>query len=162
MPAVPPSAVTDAWNELNLEDDDHLSTHVSQFRAAQPVLAGFLQAAEEAIAERDDRGLIFFYGLWAWLAFQKCGAANHEIDEERIDAAWSENELAMQHLAAAGDERWLHHARSLTREYGQMALLGAITESIMDPGLTDRPRADDLSGIILLYVKTAIDALDGT
>lgn len=65
MPTVPPSAVTDAWNELNIEDDEKLATHVAQFRSEQPVLAGFLQAAEEALAERDDRGLVFFYGLWA-------------------------------------------------------------------------------------------------
>ena len=161
MPTVPPSAVTDAWNELNIEDDEKLAMHVAQFRMEQPVLAGFLQAAEEAIAERDDRGLVFFYGMWAWLAFKKCGGAAHEVTEERIEAAWEENEEEMQELAAVDETRWLHSARALTREYRQMALLGAMTESIMDPGLTDRPRTDDLSGIILLHVKTAIDALDG-
>ena len=160
MPTVPPSAVTDAWNELNLEDDEQLAIHVAQFRAEQPVLAGFLQAAEEAIADRDDRGLMFFYGLWAWLAFRKCGGAAHEVTEERIEAAWEENEEEMQELAAVDERRWLHSARSLTSEYRQMALLGAMTESIMDPGLTDRPRTDDLSGVILLHLKTAIDALD--
>ncbi|MDB6070368.1 MAG: hypothetical protein JWL81_1539 [Verrucomicrobiales bacterium] len=161
MPIVPPSAVTDAWNELNIEDDEKLATHVAQFRAEQPILAGFLQAAEEAIAERDDRGLIFFYGLWAWLAFRKCGGATHEVTEERIEAAWENNEEEMHQLEAASQLRWLNEARSLTSEYRQMALLGAMTESIMDPGLTDRPRTDDLSGIILLHVKTGIDALDG-
>ena len=161
MPTVPPSAVTDAWNELNTVDDEKLAIHVAQFRAEQPVLAGFLQAAEEAIADRDDRGLVFFYGLWAWLAFKKCGGATHEVTEERIEAAWEENEEEMQELAAVDQRRWLHSARSLTSQYRQMALLGAMTESIMDPGLTDRPRSDDLSGIILLHVKTAIDALDG-
>lgn len=161
MPTVPPSAVTDAWNELNIEDDEKLAIHVAQFRAEQPVLAGFLQAAEEAIADRDDRGLVFFYGLWAWLAFKKCGGATHEVTEDRIEAAWEENEEEMQELAAVDQRRWLHSARSLTSQYRQMALLGAMTESIMDPGLTDRPRSDDLSGIILLHVKTAIDALDG-
>jgi hypothetical protein len=161
MPIVPPSAVTDAWNELNLAADEQLEAHVAQFRAEQPVLAGFLQAAEEAIADRDDRGMIFFYGLWAWLAFRKCGGAEHEVSEERIEAAWDENDDEMQALAAADERRWLHGARTLTREYRQMALLGAMTESIMDPGLTDRPRTDDLSGVILLYLKTAIDALDG-
>lgn len=160
MPIVPPSAVTDAWNELNLAGDEQLEAHVAKFRAEQPVLAGFLQAAEEAIAERDDRGMIFFYGLWAWLAFRKCGGAAHEVSEERIEAAWDENDDEMQELAAADERRWLHSARTLTGEYRQMALLGAMTESIMDPGLTDRPRTDDLSGVILLYLKTAIDALD--
>ena len=161
MPIVPPSAVTDAWNELNIEDDEKLAVHVAQFRSEQPVLAGFLQAAEEAIAERDDRGLTFFYGLWAWLAFRKCGGATHEVTEERIEAAWDNNEDEMHELEAASQLRWLNEARALTSEYRQMALLGAMTESIMDPGLTDRPRTDDLSGIILLHVKTAIDALDG-
>ena len=161
MPTVPPSAVTDAWNELNIEDDEKLATHVAEFRAQQPVLAGFLQAAEEAIAERDDRGLIFFYGLWAWLAFRKCGGATHEVTEERIEAAWENNDEEVQELGAVEQSHWLHEARSLTRDYRQMALLGAMTESIMDPGLTDRPRSDDLSGILLVHVKTAIDALDG-
>lgn len=85
----------------------------------------------------------------------------HEVTEERIEAAWEENEDEMSELEAADDRRWLQEARTLTRDYRQMALLGAMTESIMDPGLTDRPRSDDLSGIILLHVKTAIDALDG-
>ncbi len=161
MPTVPPSAVTDAWNELNLEDDDRLATHVAQFRAEQPVLAGYLQAAEEAVSERDDRGLIFFYGLWAWLAFRKCGGAAHEVTEERIEAAWEDNEDEMHELEAMNQGRWLSGARSLTSDYRQMALLGAMTESIMDPGLTDRPQTDDLSGVILLHLKTAIDALDG-
>lgn len=160
MPVVPPSAVTDAWNELNTEDDDRLTDHVALFRQEQPILAGYLQAAEEAISSRDDRGLIFFYGLWAWLAFKKCGGATHEITEERIDAAWDQNEREMEMLGAASQLQWMHGARAVTRDYRQMALLGAVTESVMDPGLTDRPHTDDLSGIILLHVKTAIDALD--
>jgi len=153
--------VTDAWNELNLEDDERLATHVAQFRAEQPVLAGYLQAAEEALSERDDRGLIFFYGLWAWLAFRKCGGAGHEVTEERIEAAWEDNEEEMHELEAMNQGLWLSGARSLTSAYRQMALLGAMTESIMDPGLSDRPRTDDWSGVILLHLKTAIDALDG-
>ena len=160
MPTVPPSAVTDAWNELNLEEDERLAAHVAGFRLEQPVLAGFLQAAEEAIAERDDRGVVFFYGLWAWLAFKKCGGATHEVTEERLEAAWEENERGVAELEAAGDRQWLHQARGLTRDYRQMALLGAMTESIMDPGLVNRVVHDDLSGIILLHVKTAVDALD--
>lgn len=160
MPIVPPSAVTDAWNELNIEDDDRLTDHVALFRSEQPVLAGYLQAAEEAVSSRDDRGLIFFYGLWAWLAFKKCGGAEHEVTEQRIDAAWDQNELEMEMLGAGSKLQWLHGARAITRDYRQMALLGAVTESVMDPGLTDQPRTDDLSGVILMHVKTAIDCLD--
>ena len=63
MPKVPRSAVIDAWNELNAAEDEPLEIQVARFRAAQPVLAGFLQAAEERLAERDDRGLVFFYGM---------------------------------------------------------------------------------------------------
>ncbi|MES2705552.1 MAG: hypothetical protein V4726_03005 [Verrucomicrobiota bacterium] len=157
---MPPSAVTDAWNELNTEDDDRLTDHVALFRQEQPILAGYLQAAEEAISSRDDRGLIFFYGLWAWLAFKKCGGATHEVTEERIEAAWDENERQMEILGAASELQWMRGARHLTRDYPQMALLGAVTESVMDPGLTDTPRTDDLSGVILLHVKTAIDSLN--
>ena len=161
MPKVPRSAVIDAWNELNAAEDEPLEIQVARFRAAQPVLAGFLQAAEERLAERDDRGLVFFYGMWAWLAFRKCGGAKHEVTEERLEAAWDQNEDEMAALAAADERGWLHQARGLTRDYAQMALLGAMTESLMDPGLTDRPRSDDLTGLILLHLKTAIDALDG-
>ncbi len=160
MPRVPRSAVIDAWNELNTAEDEPLAIAVARFRAAQPILAGFLQAAEERLAERDDRGLVFFYGLWAWLAFRKCGGASHEVTEERIEEAWEQNQEEVEALAAADERRWLHQARGLTREYPQMALLGAMTESLMDPGLTDRPRSDDMSGLILLHLKTAIDALD--
>lgn len=159
MPVVPPSAVTDAWHELNDAEGGNLPDFAARFRREQPVLAGYLQAAEEGVSSRDDRGLIFFYGLWAWLAFRKCGGADHEVTEERIEAAWNQNEREMELLGASS--QWHHEARALTREYRQMALLGAITESVMDPGLLDNPRTDDFSGIILLHVKTAIDSLDG-
>ncbi len=162
MPVVPVSAVTDAWNELNCGDDEALDAHVTRFRAEQPVLAGYLQAAEESIAEKDDRGLVFFYGLWAWRAFRLAGGADKEITEDMIEDAWDANEDDMRHLEAASDLRWLNQARGLTAEYRQMALLGAVTEAVMDPGLTDRPRTDDLSGIILMHAKTAIDVLDAT
>lgn len=160
MPVVPVSAVTDAWNELNCGDDEALAATVSRFRAEQPALAGYLQAAEESIAEKDDRGLVFFYGLWAWRAFRLAGGAEGEITEDMIGDIWDANEEEVRFLEASSPSRWLSHARGLTAGYRQMALLGAVTEAVMDPGLTDNPRTDDLSGVILLHVKTAIDCLD--
>lgn len=170
MPVVPYDAVLDAWNELNAgagdgeeeEAPSRLDEIVARFRHEQPALAGYLQAAEEALetSALDERGLIFFHGLWAWLAFKKCGGADREITEEMIEAAHDANELEMEELAAAPEKGWLNHAREMTKEYRQMALLGAVTEAVMDPGLLDLPRADDIAGVILLHVKTAIDSLD--
>lgn len=159
MPAVPRSAVLDAWNELNQEDADP-AAFAARFAVAQPVLSGWLRAAEDGIAGQDDRGLLYFLGIWIWLAFTRAGGATTEVTEDRILAAWENNVREMEELNAAPESRWLHHARAMTRDYRQGPLLAAVTEAVMDPGLTDKPRTDDLSGLIILHAKSVIDALD--
>ena len=161
MTALPPSLVEDTWNELNA-DPAFARTTISAFRQAQPVLSGFLRAADDHLSEiGGERGSLLMIGVWAWLAFRKAGGATLAITEERVEAAFDANQLILGGLEESDEKNVMDAASDWTETYPQMPLLAGILQHLSggDP-VTDDPRGvDDILGLMMLYSKTAIDCL---
>ena len=160
MQTLPPSVVEDAWGELDGADGGHVRRLVQQFRTEQPVLSGFLLAAEESVFAGDDRGEMLLYGVWAWLAFKRAGHTSAEITEETINAAFDENHRLFEALEHSTAPNVMDAAADWTHSYRQMPLLAALVSRIMSGNLEDPKRVDDFAGLIILHVKTLIDCLD--
>lgn len=159
MTAVPLSAVNDAWHQLNESDRESVRSWVEQFRREQPVLSGFLLAAEENLSNHNERGSLLLMGLWAWLACRLSGVRSREISEEMIESVYDANEQQMRCLDAAGDADFMDEASNWTTTYPQMPLLGAMVNELMGGEMEETRRVDDMLGILILFLKTTIDCL---
>jgi hypothetical protein len=160
MQTLPVSVVEDAWHELSSGDAADVREWVARFRTEQPPLSGFLLAAEESVFQNDDRGPLLLFGVWAWLAFKKCGRGSHEITAEMIESALDENHKLLTALEHSTEKNIMDTAAEWTSNYRQMPLLAAMLEQLVGGDL-DAPRGvDDFLGLITLYLKTTIDCLN--
>ena len=148
--------VEDCWLEICGLTPALEAELMSRFRQAQPALFGFLRAAQEATFQGEDRGCLLLYGLWVWLAFHKAHGTTREITEDDIERALSANERHIAELHAAGGPL-MDKAAGWTSTYAQMPLLAAIINRAMEGDLEEGRRVDDLLGVLILYLKTAID-----
>jgi hypothetical protein len=154
-----PALVDDVWLELSSCAPADIDTLLGRFRREQPVLGGFVRAAEECVFANDERGALVLYSLWSWLVCQRAGRATHEITEERIEAALAANSSLLASAAAAPTSDVMSTASAWTAGYPGLPLLAAILNQVMGGELENTARLDDFAGLITLYMKTVIDCL---
>ena len=154
-----PTLVDDVWRELVSSSPTVVGSLVERFRREQPVLAGFVRAAEEGVFADDERGSLMFYSLWSWLVCQRAGRAAREITEEVIEAALSENSRLLHSAATAPPSDVMSTASAWTATYPALPLLSGILNQVMGGELENTRRVDDFAGLITLYMKTVIDCL---
>ena len=135
---------------------------VEEFAREQPFLMTFLVTAEEEIEKMDDRGFLILYGMWAWLAFKYNGRTGTIVPASAIEAARNANIHEMETLHGVGDNAVDRAGRKLTKSYRQAPLLGAILNNVAEGEMESEHRQDDITGLLLVEIKTVIDALDAT
>ena len=135
---------------------------VEEFAREQPFLMTFLVTAEEEIEKMDDRGFLILYGMWAWLAFKYNGRSGTIVPASVIENARNANVREMETFNAAGDDAVDLAGRKLTKTYRQAPLLGAILNNVAEGEMESDHRQDDITGMLILEMKTVIDALDAT
>lgn len=160
MITVAQSAVDDAWNELYNSSEERAQELVEEFAHEQPHLAGFLVNAEEEISKLDDRGFLLLYGTWAWLAFKLEGRDDSTVTRGMIDASYERNTADRMRLEGITDSAMLEAARDFTAGYRHFPLLGAIINDVLEGEMESGRRDDDISGMLVVIVKTVIDCLD--
>jgi hypothetical protein len=159
MPTLSPEHIRETWLALQADGGLGWATAHDALRRQQPILAGFLRAATDSVPAGPAAADLDQLGLWAWECFRRAGHATAEITAARIDAAFDHNVAELAALEAHGDAHFLPAARSLTRAYPQMPLLGALMEHLFGRADTAGP-IDDAAGLLTLYLKTIIDVLD--
>ncbi len=171
MQTIPITAIDDAWEELNeAEDQDHDDDGdpqgepaiVAEFAEEQPHVLAFLVAGEETIEKMDDRGILIFYGMWAWLSFKYNGRSETLVTEQSLHTAFERNMQEMKKLEADVGNVSHKSMRAMTANYPQMPLLGAIIQNLAEGDVETEGREDDLSGMILIYAKSVVDAFHAT
>lgn len=159
MFALAPALVDDVWRELASSPPAVVGRLVERFRRAQPVLSGFVLAAEESVFANDERGSLMLYTLWSWLVCQRAGRAAREITEEVIEASLAENSRLLHSAATAPASDVMSTASAWTATYPALPMLSAILNQVMGGELENTRRIDDFAGLITLYMKTVIDCL---
>jgi len=159
MAAIPPSVVNEVWLELLSLSPDQLSAWIDRFRAAQPVLAGYVRAVEEGVFAEDDRGQLTLFAVWTFEAARRTGNTRREIDENTIETMLSENERLLAAVAAAPLRDIMSTASSWTEDYPNLPMLGAMLNHAMHGDLEETRRVDDFLGLLALHLKTLIDCL---
>ena len=160
MQTVSAAAVQDAWHELYDTTEEHAAELLDQFVREQPALAQLLADAEEEIGAVDDRGFLLLHGVWAWLAFRRAGRSDHAVSGDVVAAVLARNLRQTQWLEGAGNRALLDAAQDFTRDYRQWPLLSALINDILQGEMEREESVDDITGLLLLHAKTAVDALD--
>jgi hypothetical protein len=159
MITVSPAAVQDAWNDLYNSTEEHAQLLVEEFAQEQPALCLFLTDHEERITAMADRGFLLLYGVWIWRAFQMEGRDDAAVTRSAIAAAYERNRRHAADMGAS-HKALLDSAREFTRNYHHYPLFGAVMNDIMEGQLESEHLNDDITGMMLLVVKTVIDVLD--
>jgi hypothetical protein len=159
MITVSQAAVQDAWSELYNTTEEHAQALVEEFAREQPHLCAFLSEHEEMIESLADRGFLLLYGVWAWRAFQMEGRDDSTVSRGAIGAAYERNQLSAGMLGASNKEL-LDAAQEFTRNYRHYPLFGAIMNDVFEGQLESEHLNDDITGMMLLTVKTVLDVLD--
>lgn len=159
MITVSHASVQDAWNDLYNSSEEHAQLLVEEFAREQPYLCAFVTEHEEMISALADRGFLLLYGVWAWRAFQMEGRDDSTVSRMAIEAAYERNQDSAGGMGASNKEL-LDAAQEFTRSYRHFPLFGAIMNDIFEGQLDSEHMNDDISGMMLLVVKTVIDVLD--
>jgi hypothetical protein len=159
MITVSQASVQDAWNELYNTTEEHAQDLVEEFAREQPCLCAFLSEHEEMIESLADRGFLLLYGVWAWRAFQMEGRDDSTVSRGSVEAAYERNQMNAS-LMGASNRALLDAAQEFTRSYRHYPLFGAIMNDIFEGHLESEHLNDDITGMMLLVVKSVIDVLD--
>jgi len=151
--------VKEVWFELLSGSPEQVSGWIDRFRAAQPVLAGYVRAVEEGVFAGDERGQLTLFAVWAHEVCRRAGRARREIDESTIEAMLSENERLLAAVEAAPLSDVMSTASAWTASYPHLPLLGAMLHEAMHGDLEESRRVDDFLGLLTLHLKTVIDCL---
>ena len=160
MNTVPLSAIEDAWHELYDTTEERAHELMDGFVREQPELANYLSEAEQEIDKLDDRGFLMLYGVWAWLAFKLNGRDSTMVTAGAIEAASNRNHSDMMRMGEAKQSLIMDASRDFSKAFGQLPMLGAIINDVMEGKMEGESRQDDITGMIVVCVKTVIDCLD--
>ena len=160
METVPLSAIEDAWHELYETTEERTGELLDAFGMEQPELAAYLTEAEQEISALDDRGFLVLYGVWIWFAFKLSGRDAATVTTSAIEAASHRNHDDMARMDEAKSSLIMDVSRDFRREFRQLPLLGAIINDVMEGKMESDSRSDDITGMIVLCIKTVIDCLD--
>ncbi len=162
MQTIPISAIDDAWAEIMEAEETGSPELIDEFASEQPFIMTYLVSVEEEIEKLDDRGSIILYGMWAWLSFKYNGRSGTIVTAATIENARNANVKEMEELSAAGTTAHSKASIDLTHSYRQMPLLSAILTNVSEGAVESMHHLDDINGLILLEMKTVIDALEAT
>lgn len=160
LTAVPLSAIEDAWHEIYDTTEERAGALLEAFYKEQPDLAAYLATAEEEISVMDDRGFLMLYGVWIWYAFKLNGRDSTRVTVSAVEAAADRNFADAMRLQEEQTKLVMDASRDFRREFRQQAMLGAIVNDIMEGNMEGESRQDDITGMMVLCVKTVIDCLD--
>ena len=162
LTTVPLSAIEDAWHELYDTTEERAQELFSEFVREQPDAAAYLACAEEEINVLDDRGFLMLYGVWAWLACKLNGRDTTRITATALEAAAERNHADMMRMQEDRSRQVMDASAQFRAGFRQLPLLGAIINDVMEGQMEGQSRQDDITGMIVLCVKSLIDCLDAT
>ena len=162
LTTVPLSAIEDAWHELYDTTEERAQELFSEFVREQPDAAAYLACAEEEINVLDDRGFLMLYGVWAWLACKLNGHDGTRITATALAAAAERNHADMMRMQEDRSRQVMDASAQFRADFRQLPLLGAILHDVMEGQMESQSRQDDITGMIVLCVKSLLDCLDGT
>ncbi len=160
LTTVPLSAIEDAWHEIYDTTEERAQDLMEEFVREQPDLAAYLASAEEEIDTVSDRGFLMLYGVWAWLACKMNGRDTTRVPATAIEAAAQRNYKDMLRLQEEETKMVMDASAHFRKDFRQLPLLGAIINDVMEGQLEGDSRQDDVTGMIVLCMKTVIDCLD--
>lgn len=160
LTTVPLSAIEDAWHDIYNTSEERAQELLEEFVREQPDLAAYLASAEEEINTLDDRGFLMLYGVWIWRACRLNGRDTTRVTATAIEAAANRNYEDMRRLENERSRQVMDASAHFRKDFRQAPLLGAILNDVMEGAMEGESRSDDITGMIVLCAKTAIDCLD--
>jgi hypothetical protein len=160
MNTVPLSAIEDAWHDLYDTTEERAQELMDAFVKEQPELAFYLSEAEQEIDKLDERGFLILYGVWVWQAFKMNGRDSTMVSATAVEAASNRNHADMMRIGEAKQSLIMDASREFSKDFGQLPMLGAIINDIVEGQMEGEHRNDDITGMIVVCVKTVIDCLD--
>ena len=161
MNSVSREEITAAWARLCDLDEAETDALVKKFMEEQPALGIYLFANMEGMEGGAEGTRIVELVVAAWQAMsQSAGRQLPAATPEEIERAEDANARTLEELDEGSEFEWEDSVRDLLRDYNQREILGFGIEILMS-GNEDTPElASENIGLEMVWLKTAIDALD--
>ncbi len=174
MKSVPVEIVEKTWHSASRWTPDQAQEIIGVLSKSQPILLSYLMDAGEDVLSGQERELLLYIGIVIWKAMSLETQNLQGITEFTLEEAEVANLRMLEELEAAGESAG-ESIDMMLGGYNQSEVLRYAVEAVLEGAeeclegdVTGNenpseylPTPEENKGMLVLYLKTVIDCLDG-
>ncbi len=160
MKPISADVVEQTWKRLGVIPPEDATVLIDVMRKEQPSVLAYLTAVGEGQLTEDEMGLLLHIGIVVWQAMRQGDAQLPMVSGEDLDAVESKNVQMLEYFEGESEASFYDVAERLFGSYNQYEILRHIVGALMEEQEEDLMIRDENLGIMYIYLKTVLDAMD--
>lgn len=148
------------WEEMNYLTIDESMTLVNKMAKEHPAVVAYLMTAGDNLLSEDERDLLIYLGMVVWQIVKKLSGDIPQITTDHLERAETQNIQMLEYLEGESEEDFMSTIQVLIESYNQPEILRYVVEAIIEDDEDSFAIGDEAKGVMLLCIKTVIDAFD--
>ena len=160
MEPISAETVEQTWKRLRVIPPEDAAVLIDVMRKEQPFVLAYLTAVGEGQLTEDEMGLLLHIGIVVWQVLRQGDAQPPTVSGEDLDAAESKNFQMLEYFEGESEASFYDVAERLFGSYNQHEVLRHIVGALMEEREEDLIIRDENVGMMFVYLKTVLDAMD--
>ena len=153
--------VEETWRRIGEMPPQEMPELVYQMSKEQPFLFAYLMGVGGDLLNEDERELLLYLGMVVWQMMLQGNRRLPQITGEVLDKAEEANMKLIEYLEGESEVDFMETVEELVKNYNQREVLGYVVEALMEESDEECLIRDEYRGMMMIYLKTVIDSLDG-
>lgn len=160
METISARTVEKTWRRMSTMSPEGFPQIIDKLSSEQPAVLVYLLASGEDLFNLDERELLLYLGVVVWQIMAQGSTELREVTDETLDAVEDANLGMLEYLEDETEADFVETVEKIYTNYNQPEVLRYVVEALWEEEEEDAEIREEMKGMIFLFLKTVIDALD--